>query len=61
MTITPLPRYGILAGHGALLTNVIDACRQQNLSFFILAFHGQTDIKAIEDHPFSLPNSHLNL
>lgn len=44
-------RYGILAGHGGLLTDVIEGCVHHNLSYFVVAFHGQTQVETIQHHP----------
>lgn len=43
--------YGIVAGSGAIVKEVIHACVQENLSFFILAFIGQTYPSLVNSYP----------
>lgn len=48
---SPLIRYGLLAGHGALLENLLSVCQEKKLPFFVLAFEGQTDSRLIQGCP----------
>lgn len=49
MTVSPC--LGIIAGHGDLPRDLIQACKAQGIPFYILAFEGQTDPAFLIDTP----------
>jgi DUF1009 family protein len=46
-----MKKLGIIAGRGDLVKTAIDACRDQNREYFILAVENQTDSELIKDSP----------
>ncbi len=53
----PKPPLGILAGGGDLPRRIIQACRDQNREFFVIAFKGQTPKETV----FSVPHAWVRL
>ena len=42
---------GIIAGHGDLPRDIIQACQRQNIPYYIMAYDGQTDPKFVQGLP----------
>lgn len=42
---------GIIAGHGDLPRDIIQACQRQNVPYYIMAYEGQTDPKFVQNLP----------
>lgn len=57
MSLSSLPKLGIIAGKGAAPRRVIEACRAQNRPFFIVCLEGQADMET----PVGFPHVWLPL
>lgn len=51
MSPTNHPTLGIIAGAGQLPRRIIEACRQQDRQFYIVAFENQTEPELVENLP----------
>jgi DUF1009 family protein len=51
MSLSPIPKLGIIAGGGAAPGRIIEACRAQKRDFFVVCLEGQADTGLAHDAP----------